>query len=869
MSFDEKVREALKASQYWTNKTRLSNNTIQGLSCPACGDKNAWAYASSPMAINCNRMSQCGARTKTLELFPEIRQDIERDFPATKEDPHRPAREYLKSRGLSRVLPGLNFRYLRDARKTGSGAVMFLVTTGPDGKDILNGRLFNPPPGDGKTHNIGSTAGRYWQHPAMTYDPNQKTFITEGILDALSLLEMGKQAIAVLASGQDPARVDLSFFQNLALAFDNDEAGHRACKKWKATHPAAEVILCDQGQDWNDILNTGPIAKVKEQFEQDLPRYRHNGALALAANANDFATIYHQFYTYPPGLFTFNRSTYFSTLKTPRNEAESPFVAVSICIRGTIKVLSYIMDRSTPAKPEYLYNLEVHPAKGRPVEVIATGKDISSARALNEFLLSTAKINWEGDAKAATALQTKITSDKAAPEVVQLAVTGYQPESGHYIFNRWAVDISGNLAAPNKRSVFKIGHNQYFKPPQHGESKSIQAIAITKKRAKEIYRLIHEAWGLNGVVALSWTVAGWFVNQVKAETNFFPFLSLFGDPASGKSALVTLLNNIQGREGEGLPVTQLNTKKGAIRTIGQVSGLFTALLEDNDRNEKGFDYSIILTAYNRGPLQVQASFSNDLATKENPFLGTLLFSQNLEPFNSKAEKQRTISLEFKAEGISDSTRAAYEKLTAIDKREIAGIMQQVLIKRAHFKDWHKEYTAAQTTLRPMAERRILDNHALILAFYRLFCTCFDIDIEPPVIAFMAKIGRKKCVTSAIRRTTVADHFFELLDSIDTERYPTACHYNLERKLVLVNLPEVERVLRNRGLNFQISELLTRALQEHPSYLRNSLKYRFPGTPELDLSGRPIQKKSWVFDLEWFIKNSNLELIDNKEEGANP
>ena len=867
MSFEEKVREALKASPYWTRKTRLSNNTIQGLTCPICDDQSAWAYFSSPMSINCNRMSQCGARTKTLDLFPEIRQDVERDFPSSKEDPHRPAREYLKSRGLSQVLAGLEFRYLKNARKTGSGAVLFPTGKDSDGKELLNGRLFNPPPGAGKAHNIGSTTGRHWQHPAITYNPNQTTFITEGILDALSLLEMGKQAIAVLASGQDLTKVDLSFFKNLALAFDNDEAGHRACKKWKAAHPEADVILCDQGQDWNDILHTGPIAKVKEQFEQAIPRYRNNGALALAKDATEFATIYHQFNKQPPGLFTFNRSTYFSVVKVPRNEAAEPFVAVSRCIRGTIKVISYIVDRSNPAKPEYLYNLEVHPAKGKPIEVTATGKDISSARPLNEFLLSSAKIDWEGEPKAATALQTKITSDKTAPEVLQLSVNGYQPESGHYIFTRWAVDISGNLVTPNKRGLFKIGHNQYFKPPQHGESKAIPPTTITKKRIKEIYRLIYDAWGMNGVVALSWTVAGWFVNQVKAETNFFPFLSLFGDPASGKSALVTMLNNIQGREGEGLPVTQLNTKKGAIRTIGQVSGLFTALLEDNERNEKGFDYSIILTAYNRGPLQVQASFSNDLATKENPFLGTLLFSQNLEPFNSKAEKQRTISLEFKTEDLSDSTRAAYEKLIAIDKREIAGIMQQVLIKRAHFKTWSKEYIEAQGALRPMAERRILDNHALVLAFYRLFCSCFDLAIKPEATAFIAKIGQRKCLSSAIRRTTIADHFFELLDSIDTEKYPTACHYNIERKEILVNLPEVERVLRNRGLNFQISELLTKALQEHPAYKRNSLKYRFPDTPEVDSSGRPVQKRAWAFDLEWFLKNDS-EPSDDKDQGAN-
>jgi len=284
MKITEKIHEALKNSPYWTEKTRSNGRTINGLICPACGDRTAWAYDAEPWAIVCNRKSNCGASTTTLELFSELRRNIEKDFPATKDEPDRPAREYLLSRGLSRVLKGLDFRYLKNVRNTGSGAVMFPVGRDDKGKETLNGRLFNPPAGEGKTHNIGSTAGRFWKHPGHSYKPHDKTFIVEGVLDALSLLEMGFQAIAVLASGQDPAKVDLSFFKEKILAFDNDEAGHRACKKWHQAYPEADIVLCDPGQDWNDLLQSGPADQVKKHFTENLPRYQMNGSFGNGGN---------------------------------------------------------------------------------------------------------------------------------------------------------------------------------------------------------------------------------------------------------------------------------------------------------------------------------------------------------------------------------------------------------------------------------------------------------------------------------------------------------------------------------------------------------------------------------------------------------
>jgi len=142
MNLAEKIMTSLKASPYWKSTTRISGNTVQGLQCPVCGDKSAWAYApgarSGPMAICCNRKNSCNAITKTVSLL-NIHFDIEHEYPSLPTDKHRPARIYLESRGLKTSLKDLGFEYWPKVRKTNTGAVMFpVVSPNGGGKDEKN-----------------------------------------------------------------------------------------------------------------------------------------------------------------------------------------------------------------------------------------------------------------------------------------------------------------------------------------------------------------------------------------------------------------------------------------------------------------------------------------------------------------------------------------------------------------------------------------------------------------------------------------------------------------------------------------------------------------------------------------------------------
>ncbi len=248
----EKIVACIEKSDFWTEKSYIKGRIISNLQCPECGDMTAWAYADKPFAIICNKLNHCGARTKTLSLFPDILRNIEFEHPPTDADPNYPATFYLHTRGLNKSLSGLNYEYWRDIRNTGSGGVMFQIKKS-DKEQVYNGRLFNPPENEGKTHNKNSTSGVFWQHPGKEYNMSSATYVTEGIIDALSLVEIGKQAIAVLSAGNTPSNTDLSEFEYLIFAFDNDPAGRRATQKWKEAYPKADAILPDIG-DWNDFL---------------------------------------------------------------------------------------------------------------------------------------------------------------------------------------------------------------------------------------------------------------------------------------------------------------------------------------------------------------------------------------------------------------------------------------------------------------------------------------------------------------------------------------------------------------------------------------------------------------------------------------
>jgi hypothetical protein len=535
----------------------------------------------------------------------------------------------------------------------------------------------------------------------------------------------------------------------------------------------------------------------------------------------------------------------------------------------TIEIQSFINIGSTEQK-EFLYQIKVTPKGKRPIICTATGRQLATPKDLKSFLLSHAKVSYEGAANSTQALITRLIDSKA-PEVRRALYTGLDPESNWYIFNTWAIDENGKLHQKNKSGLFEIGTGQTIMPAPQAAEKAIEPAKKPINGAKKIYDLIHRAWGDNGATAFSWVIAGWFIDKIKGKENFFPHISLYGDPAAGKSALTSKLQALQGRDTEGLPLSQLNTKKGMARTIAGLSNVFTALLEDSQRNDRAFDYSILLTAYNRGSLQVQAKFTNTLETSENPFLSSLMFVQNTEPFNQKAEKQRVISLYFKTEDLNAATKQAFNELNSYPKEELASFIMEVLQYRKTIEaEWYNEYKVACADLETVEEERIRNNHGLLLGFHRLFCRLFS--IERDIFNHIEALALEKQNSSAELEINEASTFFEnvfIVESKETRKFwheinDAKLATTLDYKSLYFNLPGLIRLLQSKGLNPPRPMELQQALRAHPAYIKNGVNHRFPTNQD---GLYTVQRKAWHFDLDKFKKTERPPDLweDNKEE----
>lgn len=851
------IKKQLCNSEYWTDKTKENGKYIRDLICPVCGEPEAYAYSEKPFVILCNRHNNCGARTKTLPLF-NITADIAEKYPPTKDDPHRPAKQFLRARGISeKVIQSSGVSYQKNIKRGGKDcgpAAMFQVATHDKGKSVYNGRLFNPPKGEGKTHNIGPVSGHHWKMPGMDYDPEKETFVVEGILDALSLTSMNKQAIAILGAGYKPERFDLSEFGNLVFAFDNDTAGRKATRQWMDHFDSQEkgpsvpvpkvsaILPVKCGGDWNDfICSSAPLEKALEDFKKNFEECQFQGRLALADSAFQYGQIYWDHRGFAPGLFSFQGCYYHSWIK-PRNGDKSDELFVKNVSDFIVEVELFLRSDLDQEKPVFQHRLTVKPKGRASVSVTADAENLKSPDAMRTFFLKHAKALWTGQQEAVHGLIKLILGSKA-PVVRQVECLGYDHKTSFHVLRDIAFDPKGKAIFPEK-GLLNVGYGTYLRPPLQ------ETIKPGVCNVSELYILITTAWGDNGAIALSFLLASIFVNQVKQKLGFFPFLSMFGDPQTGKSRLLTILNNMQALNEEGLVMTSANTKKGELRQLSNISGMIKGMVEGNSVDRSRFDFGSVLPLYNYGnALQVRALKTNDSRTHELPFYGTLAFVQNCEPFRQRAEKERVISLKFSTDTLNYNTKEAFDKLAGKKPDEFAGFLPELFKHREAIESqWYSEFQQACKDISgAIPDNRICENHAVPLGFHRLFCEFFKInhDSQP----FIEKIGKAKIVSCQKRTLTPADHFFDALDSLPdqitglgdiefSESKNAFCF--LKNGKFFFNRPGAEEAIRAAGITLDYPERLGKALQEHPAYIEANKSTRF---------GNGKTRKAWIFDVK--------------------
>ena len=252
-----------------------------------------------------------------------------------------------------------------------------------------------------------------------------------------------------------------------------------------------------------------------------------------------------------------------------------------------------------------------------------------------------------------------------------------------------------------------------------------------------------------------------------------------------------------------------------------------------------------MTMYNDNPLHVRALKSNDIQTVEIPFQSSLLFVQNREPFKTKAQKERVVSVQFKEDALTPETAQAFNKLIQIPISEMAYFFPFVMKHRETFESkWFDAFQQARNDIKvAIGDARITDNHALILAFHRLLCEVLGVsyDLKP----YIEEIGKQKQKECRHRAESVADIFFDILNKIPSDN---AWFMDDEKEgYLFVNLTEALQKIEDDRISFKVQiKDLQASLREHPSFVEICKSHRF--TKPCGQTDESKVLSAWIFDI---------------------
>ena len=799
-NLSEKIRQRLQLDN---SKYRISGAYINGLKCPACGKVDGFAHVDNPMAILCHRNNECGVNTSTKEIYPDLWRDLTKDYPPTPTNPTATARAYLESRGLNPDLIEFNQGKVYDKATNKEYQSLVIEQDG-----VTFQRLIDY---SGKDKNrLNAYKGKVYQSELALNPDCEKVFITEGIINALSLEQSGYAAIATYSSGAIPKSwYEENQHKHFVLAFDNDTAGISATKKTIEYFKELggfdySVSLAPRGKDWNDLL-------VGNQLnEKTIEKAYWQGRLSFADNAIDYFEIYRERYDVHQLVFEFKNWMFKGYLKPVKLDGVETFEChVKQLADCAVRLLHSVIDDTQDDKQQMEHYIEIQSKQGKG----RIRLDATELTRLDAFKIALGNHRqlFFGNGDELTALASYLFKPNP-PKIRALSTIGYDKKSNGFYFPKFMYDADGRRIDANGDKYFTVANIKPFMDCSDTVTSRIDDIDL-----KQFIQNLHGAYGNKGLMALGFYVSGLFSDLVFDNYGFFPFLSLYGDPHAGKSFVSKLLNRCLFVDSEGQTMSKANTAKGELRKISQKSSLVCALLEGR-KDAARFDYDSILPLYNRHSLYDRATTSQDNRVHSLMLKAPISFVWNHECFTLKPAKERVISLHFADADLNESTGAAWTQLNNYSPEQLAGVGHYLLTNRKLFenkliKSCQKSADILKTN--GINVTRIAENHAIALAgiFTLLESLQLESSFDDALVDYTIERAKNKLET-AKTESHIADYFFESIDGLKVDAGVTT---NSSNELV-IHLSKVLAHLQQNNNGFNNKGELIAELKRHDRFV---------------------------------------------------
>lgn len=714
--------------------------------CPSCGKKSLWTWYHSPAVVQCDRVNNCGYSAGSKDLFPDLFANLNKKYQPTPENPTATADAYL---GLVRGFDVAKLhgwyeqgKYWHPHADKGTATVRFYLD---DARTVMWERLIDDVTithenGDKETRNKnfkGQFKGLWWQPPGLKINPEDRVYLCEGILDAIALTLNGLKAVAIMSSGTFPSESIKPYLgQDIKwiFALDNDKAGRKALHKHAARlremkEKVGALISSetDEKADWNDLH------RLKKLTEEDIANYAYLGKVELAPNYIKRAQV---MWEHDPRktyfVFTFGNSTY--SFKIDPNEYEKavakehehdPLKAEDRAFThaAVIKpIATFRMDFLYFQQPEngedgqYFFRFNFQ-NQAPEVQLPFPGKTFGASGDFKKAAMQKAPgAQFTGTGPDLDYLY-KAWMGKIPKIVTTLDYVGYDKATKAYVFPDYAVQ-GGKILEVNKESFFQL---------KQGGIKTTVDIKqkLTTKQPVDWLKDYQTAFGVRGLVVLSWWFGCLFVEQVRDQHRSYPFLEVVGEAGSGKSDMVDFLWKLLGREGESFN-PNASTLAGRTRKMAEVSNLPVVFNEtDNeqlaeDRHQKRFNWDEQKDLFDGEFGRVTGQKTQDNSTRKPTFKSGLMIVQNVPVVASEAIMTRICHLTFDRSHHSLEGKYASDRLNLLNVEDVSGFLLHSISKaEAVLKQFNESFKAHRIALQQDPKiklQRIVENHAKIMAF---------------------------------------------------------------------------------------------------------------------------------------------------------
>lgn len=834
-SINQEVTRALIA-QYGFKE---SGEWLRQGKCPNCSHKELWTHSQTPHTIKCARLNHCGFTSTSKELFPHLFQDFSKRF-VSPTNPNAAADAYLQyARGID--IAKIKDWYTQDkfwapGADKGSATVRFTIDEGVYMERLVDVININ---NDGeittrKANFIGAHKGLWWAPPSFTPDINKPIYIVEGIVDAISLIQCGLQAVASLSCVNYPYKS----LENLpeakkhkwVWALDNDKAGrefaHKHHNKMQEDGYNVAVALAPQPEganrhkkDWNDLLLSGDLSADK--IQSTMKYARHLGDLLTAKSANHKGALIFIHKKFGRFCFDFENQLYWWEYKEKDGDKIFAGEKPNRDNSETIELLAggNFATRIANCHPVCLYHeaslindefnryyFRINKPNGQHINAAFTGSQLAAATEFKKRLLgvSTGSM-WLG--KGPELDSYLLTTLHNLPSVEVFDAAGYSTKHDAYIYPTMGIK-NGRVFKANDQDFIEMGKITVK------TAANINMVLSDNIVDPNWLKWIEQAYGDKGIVALAYWIGALFAEQIRDKHKSYPFLELIGEPGSGKSTILEYFWKLFGRDDyEGFDPSK-SSLAARTRTFAQASNLPIVLIEsDRDDDTKKFQWDELKTAYNGRAIRSRGVKTGGNEVYEPPFRGALVISQNARVDASEAVMQRVVGIEFTKQNHTPESIATALKIEAITAEQVSGVLVTTLKKteeilKVFFSAFniHKKNIADSGVVID----RLCKNHAQIAAFVEVLHTFHGLTAERKnsALQYINTIAKERQEIVG-NDSPILIEFWELFDYLN--RNEKLNHSN-DEKYIAINLNQVYEAANSAKQNLPNIRDLKRALR---------------------------------------------------------